>query len=47
MASRHHDALRPDGLGARIYNAVDEGEISDGEAAMLVRVFHSAALDTP
>lgn len=39
-------ALSPDGLGARIYDAVDAGEIAEDEAALLVRSLLSAGLDT-
>ena len=39
-------SLRPDGLGAHIYEAVDAGEISEEEAALLVRGFLSAGIDT-
>ena len=45
-ASCRREALRPDGVGARIYEAVDGGEITEGQAAMLVRVSYSAGLDT-
>jgi len=40
------DALRPDGFGAQIYEAVDTGEITPEEAPLLVRSFLSAGLDT-
>jgi cytochrome P450 len=39
-------SLAPDGLGALIYNAVEAGEATEDEAAMLVRSFLSAGLDT-
>lgn len=39
-------ALSDDGLGARIYDAVETGEITAEEAAMLVRALLSAGLDT-
>jgi 4-methoxybenzoate monooxygenase (O-demethylating) len=39
-------ALRPGGFGAQIYEAADNGEISDEEAALLVRSLLSAGLDT-
>jgi 4-methoxybenzoate monooxygenase (O-demethylating) len=39
-------SLRPDGLGALIYAGVDAGEVSEDEAALLVRSFLSAGLDT-
>ena len=38
--------LRPDGLGAQIYAGVDAGEVTEDEAALLVRSFLSAGLDT-
>lgn len=40
------EALRPDGLGRMIYGYVDEGEISEEDAGMLVRTFLSAGIDT-
>jgi cytochrome P450 len=39
-------ALREDGIGARIYDAVDTGEIAADEAPLLVRSLLSAGLDT-
>lgn len=39
-------ALAPDGVGAMIYAAADAGELSEDEAAMLVRSFLSAGVDT-
>ena len=39
-------ALAPGGLGAQIYEAVDRGDASEDEAALLVRSFLSAGLDT-
>jgi len=39
-------ALRPDGLGAQIYAGADAGEVTEDEAALLVRSFLSAGLDT-
>ncbi|MEO6843491.1 MAG: cytochrome P450 [Bradyrhizobium sp.] len=39
-------ALAPDGLGIKIFNAVDAGELSEDEAGMLVRSFLSAGIDT-
>ena len=39
-------SLRPDGLGALIYAGVDAGEVTEDEAAQLVRAFLSAGLDT-
>ena len=40
------DRLTDDGLGARIYADADAGEITHDEAAMLVRSFLSAGVDT-
>jgi cytochrome P450 len=40
------EALTPGGLGAGIYEAVDAGEITDDEAALLVRSLLSAGIDT-
>jgi 4-methoxybenzoate monooxygenase (O-demethylating) len=39
-------ALSPDGFGARIYDAADAEKVSNAEAALLVRSFISAGLDT-
>jgi 4-methoxybenzoate monooxygenase (O-demethylating) len=39
-------SLRPEGLGALIYAGVDAGEVTEDEAALLVRSFLSAGLDT-
>jgi cytochrome P450 len=39
-------ALAPDGLGMKIFHAVDAGELSEDEAGMLVRSFLSAGIDT-
>ncbi|HEX2545769.1 MAG TPA: cytochrome P450, partial [Ramlibacter sp.] len=38
--------LTPDGFGARLYQAADEGQIEPDEAPMLVRTLLSAGLDT-
>ncbi|MHB0772857.1 cytochrome P450 [Bradyrhizobium sp. 1.29L] len=38
--------LRPDGLGMMIYEAADEGEITEQEATHLVRPFLTAGIDT-
>ena len=46
MALCERSALTDDGIGARIYDAVDTGEIAADEAAMLVRSLLSAGLDT-
>ena len=40
------DALTADGFGARIYEAADAEKVSEAEAALLVRSFISAGLDT-
>lgn len=40
------EALVPGGLGHTIYGYADEGEISEDDAAMLVRTFLSAGIDT-
>lgn len=40
------DALHPDGLGTMIYQAADEGEITEYEATHLVRPFLTAGIDT-
>lgn len=40
------DRLTTDGLGALIYAAADDGEVTPEEAAMLVRSFLSAGVDT-
>ncbi len=39
-------ALRPGSLGARVFDGVDRGEVSEDEAALLVRSLLSAGLDT-
>jgi 4-methoxybenzoate monooxygenase (O-demethylating) len=39
-------ALSPNGFGARIYEAADAEKVSEAEAALLVRSFISAGLDT-
>ena len=46
MAKCSRAALSPDGLGAQIYQAVEAGEATEEEAALLVRSFLSAGLDT-
>ena len=40
------EALAPGGFGAQIYAAIDAGKISEDEAALMVRSFLSAGLDT-
>lgn len=44
--SCRRDKLRPGGWGAQIYEAVDRGDCSEEEAALLVRSFLSAGVDT-
>jgi cytochrome P450 len=39
-------ALRPGSLGAEVYKAADAGEVTEAEAALLVRSFLSAGVDT-
>ena len=45
-ASCERDALDPAGIGARVYDAVDAGEITYDEGRLLVRSILSAGLDT-
>ncbi len=45
-ASCQRDALTSDGLGARIWKAADNGEITHEQAPMLVRSLLSAGVDT-
>jgi cytochrome P450 len=40
------EALHPDGFGAQLYAAADAGELTNDEAALLVRTLLSAGLDT-
>lgn len=40
------EALSPDGLGADVYKAADAGEVTHEEAALLVRSFLTAGVDT-
>jgi 4-methoxybenzoate monooxygenase (O-demethylating) len=40
------DSLAPEGIGAQLFAAADEGEITEGEAALLVRSLLTAGLDT-
>src|SRR5215217_6635570 len=44
--SCERENLAPDGFGAQIYEAADEGEITEEQAKMLVRSLLSAGLDT-
>jgi len=46
MARCQRAELTPDGFGATIYAAADEGEITEDEAGMLVRSLLSAGVDT-
>ncbi|SDS65707.1 cytochrome P450 [Bradyrhizobium canariense] len=46
MSKCSRAALAPSGLGMRIFEAVDAGELSEAEAGMLVRSFLSAGIDT-
>ena len=46
MSSCRREALSPDGFGEQIYEAADEGEITEEQAMMLFRSFLSAGLDT-
>jgi len=46
MSKCSRAALAQDGLGMKIFNAVDAGELSEDEAGMLVRSFLSAGVDT-
>ena len=40
------ESLAPDGIGAQIYAAADEGTVTEDEAALLVRSLLTAGLDT-
>jgi cytochrome P450 len=40
------EALRPGSLGAEVYRAADRGDVTEDEAALLVRSFLSAGVDT-
>ena len=46
LAQCHRDQLRPGGIGARTFEAVDRGEASEEEAHKLVRSLLTAGLDT-
>jgi cytochrome P450 len=46
MSKCSRAGLAPDGLGIKIFHAVDAGELSEDEAGMLVRSFLSAGIDT-
>jgi hypothetical protein len=45
-AKCRREALAPEGFGAQVYAAADEGRISEEEAPLLVRSFLAAGLDT-
>lgn len=45
-AQCRRESLRPDGLGAKIYAGADAGEVTEEEAALLVRSLLSAGVDT-
>jgi cytochrome P450 len=45
-AKCQREALAPGSFGAQVYEAADSGEITQGEAPLLVRSFLSAGLDT-
>jgi cytochrome P450 len=45
-AACRREALSSDGLGARIYESVDAGVVDEAQAALLVRSFLSAGIDT-
>lgn len=40
------DALRPGSLGAAIWELADRGEVAEAEAALLVRTFYAAGVDS-
>jgi cytochrome P450 len=46
MSKCSRAALAPGGLGMKIFEAVDSGELTEPEAGMLVRSFLSAGIDT-
>ncbi len=46
LAQCSRDALSPEGFGAQIYAAADDGDISEEEAGLLVRSLLTAGLDT-
>jgi cytochrome P450 len=46
MSKCSRAALAPSGLGMKIFEAVDSGELTEPEAGMLVRSFLSAGIDT-
>lgn len=46
MSASKREALTPDGLGAKVYEAADRGEIELAEAQMLVGAFLAAGVDS-
>ena len=46
IAQCHRGALQPGGIGARVFEAADRGEVSEEEAHKLVRSLLTAGLDT-
>ena len=46
VAQCHRGALRPGGIGARVFEAVDRGEATEEEGRTLVRSLLTAGLDT-
>lgn len=46
QAQCRREPLAPDGIGAQIYAAVDEGTVSEEEAGLLLRSLLTAGLDT-
>ena len=46
VANCRREALAPGGFGEAIFQAVDAGELLEGEAELLVRIFISAGMDT-
>lgn len=46
MSACARSRLRPDGMGAIIYEAADAGDITQEEAGLLIRSFLSAGVDT-
>jgi cytochrome P450 len=46
LAHCKRDAIAPGGVGEMIYDAVDDGQLTEEEAGLLVRSFLSAGVDT-
>jgi 4-methoxybenzoate monooxygenase (O-demethylating) len=46
MSKCNRQAISPDGLGAQIFAAADAGELTEDEAALLLRSFLTAGMDT-